>query len=280
MKIVNFALVLAASLCVFTSCSNDTDEVVNNDVKVKKVIGVGAQTAVSRTAIYNWDANVGESVSVHWQEDDDLTIFASGHSIGDTFSFKTFEAGESHNQATFEGYTYENGPYYILHPAQSDARLEGDKVKLNIPSIQNAVKNSFDSKANILIEKTASIETKTDLLNVCAYFRITVPEDCSSVEVEATEDSWHLAGTVTVDNITSAGNHIAGFEPDCTHKIELKGIKEAGTYFIAFIPTTAMNSNLKVTVNREVGPVVKTFERKSAGFSFAAGNYYNLGESW
>lgn len=279
MKITNFALTLVASICIFTSCSNEVNETVDKDVKVKKVFGVGTNSAASRTAIIGW--NSGSSTQeVHWSGNENITVFAEGRSKGETFSFKNYYSGETNNIAEFEGYTYERKKYYILYPAQNNARLNGDKVTLNIPAIQTATKNSFDPKANIQLG-ASNLGDRTGLSNVCAYFRITVPSNCNKVTVEATNSTWYLAGTVIVDDIHSAGNHISSFNSDCTNKIELTGITEEGTYFIAFIPTTSMSSGIKVTLDKVGGsPVTKTFTSNAEGFNFVAGNYYNLGESW
>lgn len=280
MKILNFALALAASLCIFTSCSNETDEIVdvNKDVKVKKVIGVSTQTSVSRTSIVG--LNFGSSTqNVHWSNGDELSVFAVGHPVGDTFRFTDYVQGELHNIASFEGYTYKNGDYYLLYPAQSDARLLSDnKMTITIPSKQNAHKGSFDPKANIQLGKGSSLDSPTGLSNVCAHFYITVPGNCTKVTVETDNSNWKLAGPVTVEEITSAGNHICAFGAGCTNKVELNDITEAGTYFISFIPTAGMlTEKLIVTMYTDGPQEVEFTAPTTGGFSFEAGKYYNLG---
>lgn len=282
MKIMNFALAFAASLLIFTSCSNEADEIadVNKDVKVKKVFGIGTQASVSRTTIVDWPASAGRALNVDWQDDDKLTIFAENHSAGD--EFEIISSTKINNAAQFEGYTFNEGPYYIIHPAQEGARLiEADKVRLNIPATQSAVKNSFDPNANVLIGKTSSVETSTDLMNVCAYFYITVPANCTSVKIKTInpkDGTWYLAGNVTVSNIGSGGNHISYFDGG-SDEIEMTGFTETATYFISFIPTSGMKADLEVSVHTTEGVYNLIYHRPNTGeFSFTAGSYYNLGD--
>lgn len=287
MKIRNIALALATGICLFASCSSETEDIVentNNNVKVKKVLGVGTLSTKSRAYISDLNLN-STSQGVLWSETDNLSVFAVGHEgeKGDVFSWKSWSPDELHNLANFEGYTYDGASnYYILYPAQDDARLlstaEGPRLKFNIPSVQNAVAGSFDPTADILVGKAASISTTLE--NVCAFFYITLPAGFSHVDISIPDNNdWHLAGTVTAE-VGTGGALIKGFESDCTNKISLQGTEAGGTYFIAFIPTSNFHNSLNLTLYKSYGGGVMDyyFEKSEGGLSFTHGCYYNLGD--
>lgn len=293
MKIMNFALAFAASLLIFTSCSNEADEIVdvNKDVKVKKVFGVGIQTSESRTAIVGTPGTDVDHLSVHWTQDDKLSVFAQGHEgeQGDKFSWASWQGNDSHKFANFEGSTHqiESGQsYFVLYPAQDNARLlsvNGEpRLRFNIPDIQHAVQNSFDPAADIQVGKSASIGTSTqsiNLLNACAFFYITLQPGYSQVDLTVQEnEKWHLAGTVTAE-VASGGALIKDFESDCKNEISLINTEAGGTYFIAFIPTSGFKDKLTLTLHKmnQGGVMSLNFEKANGGLTFTVGNYYYLG---
>lgn len=285
MKINKIAFAFAACLCIFISCSKETDEPVDNNVKVKMVLGVGTQISKTRTSIVGLDFT-HTSQDVHWSNTDKLSVFAEGHEMGDVFSWKSWVSDELHNIANFEGYSYEiedNKSYYVLYPAQTNARLvstsDGPRLKFNIPNVQHAVVNSFDPAADIQAGKASSLRSKTDLQNACAFFYITLEPGYSQVDVSVDDNTeWHLAGTVSAE-VTSNSVAIKGFESDCTNEISLLDTEEGGTYFIAFIPTSGFKHKLNLTLHKinAGGVMTLQFEKSEGGLQFAGGNYYNLG---
>ena len=285
MKFYKIALALAAGVCLFASCSSEADDIVeniDNNVKVKKVLGVGTPTSVSRSSIANLDLSGHTTQDVHWAEGDKLSVFAEGHEKGDEFTWASWPSSSLHNQANFEGYTYEGvSAYYILYPAQDNARLlstpEGPRLKFNIPRVQHAVDGSFDPAAGIQAIKASSIDTPTNLLNACSYFYITLEPGYSKVEIEVPDNTtWHLAGTVTAD-VHTGGVTIKGFEPDCSNSIDLVGTEAGGTYFIAFIPTSGFKNKLQLTLHKEAGVESYEFEKATDGLTFSVATYYDLG---
>lgn len=276
MKFFKITFIMAACVAIFSSCSKDVEEVTVEDVKVDMTFGLSTSSSMTRAKIdgFNSAANIE---SIKWEETDKVTVFAQGHEVGDVFSFEGY--GDLSNQGLFKGKSYSKaGTYYVLYPAQSEARLTSNGLKFNIPAEQKAYINSFDPKACIQIGKGDIEEANLAMKNVCAYFYVKVEPGCNYVEIEATDETWHLSGTCTSNDVTSGGVHITEFGDDCTNKVKLINIPaEGGTFFISFIPSTAVGSGLNVTAGYEAGVV--TYEIKSKpNTQFNAGWCYDLGE--
>ncbi len=277
MKFFKTTFIIAACAALFSSCSNEAEEVIGDDVKVDMTFGISAGNPGTRAFLPNFP----DSKDIHWTETDKVSVFASGHEneMGDVFSFKSYLT--EHNDATFTGKSYANaGTYYVLYPAQSAARLTANGVKFNIPAVQKATKNSFDPNACIQIGKGDISSGFLAMKNVCAFFYITVTSGCNYVDLKAESDNWHLAGTCTAGSTGtgSGGVIINNFENDCTNVIRLTDIPtEGGTFFIAFIPTSSAGSRIAVTAGygqAAGGPMTVHFE---SNMQFDAGHCYDIG---
>lgn len=277
MKFFKTTFVIVACAALFSSCSNEAEEVIGNDVKVDMTFGISASNPSTRAYLPNFPT----SKDIYWEETDKVSVFASGHEneMGDVFSFGSYQT--EHNDATFTGKSYANANnYYILYPAQQAARLTDEGVEFNIPSEQTATKNTFDPKACIQIGKgKLQGDGLISLKNVCAFFYITVTSGCSYVEVKALTDDWHLAGTCIAGiEDTGSGGVIIKHFGNCTNTITLKNIpSDGGTFFIPFIPTSNSGSEIEVTAGygqSEGGPVTLQIQ---SNVNFVAAHCYNIG---
>jgi len=296
MKKIYYIFAIIASVSIFTSCSKDEENSVNNDGKVEMTFGVTLPNEVGNTTRAVVNDLSGDNPGIYWENGDEISVFTEKSSKGDTFRFDTNGWASRHNTGTFSGRSYANaGYYYGLYPAQSTASLVDGKLAFNIPDKQTAVLNTFDPKAGIQIGKAQSWDSSSNvtlgLKNVCAYFAVTVGEGCESVIVTAQSnadmDPWYLAGDVKSDisKITSGGVSITEFV-NCQSSITLSGgvIKQGGTFLIPFIPSsqcpkifvkTTFYANSDNFNQPDASFVPKTEDGK---FQFQAGRIYDLGE--
>lgn len=300
MKKVYYLFVIVAGISFLTSCNKEKIDSPNSNEKVPMTFGItmsNESDLSTRATVVDLNFNYA-SQNIFWEEGDQVTIFAENHTYGDTFTF-TGEYGTPKNTGVFSGMTYETNGYYGLYPAQRSAKLSYDsngkgRLSFNIPSQQTARKNSFDPTAAIQIGKAESWGNNTlSLLNVCAYFSITVGPGCETVSVEAKSDAgqseWYLAGNVTAE-VSSASTAIKELdEANCQRKIVLSGdaLKDGGTFLIPFIPSTRCP---KIVVKTTFYPNTNSFNQpdktfipkndandESGKYQFAAGYIYELG---
>lgn len=291
MRILNCAFAIFASLCFIASCSNnDVEEVIENDVKVEKTFGVSAAKPETRAYIHNFSKDLmSPGQSILWDKDrDKVTVFAKGHTAGDEFEFNAYSS--PYNKATFTGKTFNTNEYFVLYPAQSNAKLvqETDYVQFTIPDEQNAIDGTFDPDAGIQIGHINSSIKTTDvaLANACAYFCLTVkPDGCTGISIESLEPGFYLAGTVRAD-VKSGGVIIKEFV-DGKEKITLNNISRTKeeTYIIAFIPSNS-HPGVKVNVSYPAPAGNQSISFAPAEqpgvdnpkIQFVAGGIYDLGD--
>lgn len=290
-------LAIFASIISFSACTNIVlDEESCKDKKTKMTFGVSLEeNEVSSRAIVNGLS--GSNPSIIWQDKDEISVFTSRKTIGDTFGFDKYV--EHENNGYFSGESYANAGYYWgLYPAQSSARLANGKLTFTIPNQQTATALTFDPKAGIQIGKAQSWDGESNptlsLKHACAYFCIEVGEGCESVIVKAQsetgEEVKYLAGTVSANaeaDISEGGVKITEYV-NCQSQITLSGgtIKNSGKFLIAFIPSTKCP---KIFVKTTFYPNTDRFNQpaklfspnttdENGTFSFIAGRIYNLGK--
>lgn len=287
-------LYLSAVACftLFASCSSNNDENGNIDANKKVAMSFGVsleQGTVTRAATSFSPTNT--SPNVNWEEGDQISVFVAGHSTGDVFDLAKIADGTGNqNQATFDGMSYATGPYYILYPAQTSARISDDgALSFNIPSTQKAVSGSFDPKAGVQIGKADSWESHISINHVCAYFAVKVDEGCTNVEIIAYKKTstgyevnpdWHLAGDVVVGDARSGNYAITGFGSNVSNSINLKGgdLSKGGYFLIPFIPTTGCSALRVAASYNGTGASHFFYPTSSAtGFQFSIGSIYNMG---
>lgn len=270
MKILNISLALTMCLVLCASCSNDNEEELISEVKVEKTFGISNSPSVSRASIVGLTT---AQPGFKWEDGDQITVFAQGHETGDPFDY-TGKDGEYDHHGAFKGKTYEADKYVMLYPAQSQARSTDAGVTFNIPTQQKATPNSFDPSACIQIG-TGTGKTRIGLLNVCAFFYVTLGPNCHQFKITALDENWHLSGTCTA-KVNSAGDRIEEFSDATSNVVELVDIPaEGGTFVVAFIPSTSTGTKIKVSYNYTKGTMNQELE---AGSNFLAGHLYNLGE--
>lgn len=262
---------------LFSACSNEEDAIDTSNVLVKKTFYVGSTGSESRASI---TAHTEQSIDISWQSTDKISVFAEGHRENNNNQFSWEKKLNTGNTASFTGETYNltsGQKYYILYPYQESAYLENSQVCCNIPNSQNATEGTFDPAAGIQIGDASSSSGIVDLSHLCAYVFLNVDASCTSIKMKANSTTWHLAGDVKA-TLGSGGALIQGFGT-CQDEITLSGINKAGTYFIAFVPTTGSSQgedspSITVTVSGNNKNMSRTIK---AGKNMAAGNFYNLG---
>lgn len=222
-------LFFGLSILAFASCSSDNDEVVV-DEKMETVSFSVSSSADTRAY---WSAN-----AIYWNESDAVKVYATHHTDGSTFTLSgNFDANQS--TQTFTGSTYTTSTlhdhsYYVIYPASSAKEFNGvDKVKVEIPSYQTAIKGSFASNACVQACKSGNLDYSVQLTNVCAFLKIEVTAPCEYVKVSGGD--YGVAGIAWID-----GNGEIKSEDWVTKltTVTLRNLSEAGTYLIAIAPSS------------------------------------------
>lgn len=188
--------VLTGLMLVFTSCSSQDDPTPEpRPVRISLTASAGQGT---RTVLAN------DGSSVHFQPDDALSVFDF---VGTNQQFLS-QLSEVSPNATFTGEAmlYISKTLFAVYPFDADTRYyyKGNKhyIKATLPTVQKAVKGSFDPKANIsvgsFVGNSSQSSYSVTLYNACALAEVTISGSlqCHKVVLSSVADTpLPLSGT-------------------------------------------------------------------------------------
>lgn len=286
-----FLFILGGSL-LFSSCSNEENDVDSPKGLVEKTFSVKSASSESRAAINDFNRS-NDNMNIHWQNGDLISVFASNSRTNYSFKFINWFNENEKKTGDFKGditpSDNSSNEFWVLYPYQPEAELTaGGDIKLTIPDNQKATKNSFDPRACLQVGKASG--TSVTLKNMCAFFYLTVKPGCTGIELSANISGWNLAGTVLV-NASSGSEKITSFVSnggkstitvtDIPTKEEMeKNSPEGETYFIAFVPTSGFSSSfgasspITLRIKGYGDDIVRTIKGSS---QFNAGTCWDLG---
>lgn len=171
-----------------------------------------------------------DNTKIYWCDGDRIAV------KGEISPFKCMLA-EPSQQADFNGDVETADVYYAVYPFEALVSWDGTIASMNLPSVQEAAKDSFAEGLHITAAKTTSQKKSFTFENILGYVRFTIGPSSGlikSVEVKAVGGE-PLAGTFSVD--------CAAEEPEVT---VTKGVSivtlssdtalEEGDYYIALLP--------------------------------------------
>lgn len=223
MKIRNISIfALAIGLLCLVSCNKEQE-----GASSQRVFTASMERGNQKTYLYVDD--------IFWKAGDSVVIF---NKSGNGAKFTAQTGGSTETEFT-GGPIPQDGCYYAVYPYASDIvcnAAESELTNVVIPTVQTAVTNGFDPRANVMVAR--SINTSLYFKHVCSYVEVKTNAPYKEIWLFSNGPEA-LSGTFSVtmgdDDIPVAR------ATDGRNYVKLvaeKGNIPAGTYVIAVAPQT------------------------------------------
>lgn len=277
MKYIFSLFSIASLLVAISSCSSDSDEIVENN-KVKLTFDVYTPESNDTRAYTNAEdfSTIGITTPVKWQADDLLSVYAEGVAGNNQFSIKHIDKQE--NIASVEGEAAVSSFYCVIYPwvEGDNYDIQNECFNVTIKPNQKPTVNSFDDTACFWAGKTIKNSLMVQLDHVCGFLRVHLPENWKSFTVANDDEnsSIAIAGDISIQLDRY------GYGPSIKYwKASSKSITitpttagESGYYLIALLPGTFQNG---LALTAELDKTTKT--RRTNTISIIPGSCYDLG---
>lgn len=272
-KIMKKYLFMAvAGMLALSSCSNDSDELVVNEIPQEMTFTAGyVDGGATRAAI--------SGTSVTWESGDRIKVFSTKNSTGAVFT--TSNTGAT---ATFTGTAVADSKFYAVYPLGGSS-LDGTTIKgLRIERNQsnNDAWQSMDAEDTSGLDKwgtfavaVADAGQALQFKSICAILKVKlIPGQwgCSNttVKVQANEDMADMFDYNTEDGTITCQKNGVNYNYVQAQQVKVEG--GSRTLYLKILPGTYTNFNLLVKGNHE------TFADKTkTSVTFEAGKVYDLG---
>lgn len=195
----------------------------------------------------------GDGLSVIWQANDEISVFANGNN----YKFTTQDSGAS---ATFTGEISQADfdaaeTFYALYPYDQTATISGEAISATaISNSQNAVTGTFANKINQSVAKAQKIDDKVgsfEFKNVGMIFKYTIPAEMNgllrSVMISTNNNEKFIAGNVVIYVADEPTVDKSGLTAADVQVYKTNGLED-GTYFVFCYPTSlAKGLRVKLT---------------------------------
>lgn len=228
--------------------------------------------------------------SVSWTKGDKVTVFSDNFTSG-----TQFQTGDDGALVNFAGSAFPAEPrYYAIYPAESgDAAAYNKSAKTltaKLLSSQRGInQGTFPKLANLMVARSENGSLSFE--QVCALFKITVPEDITdlkSIIVFPNNQDQDISGVFTV-GLDADGNFVRNADGGLAvtiangseeSKAHLKS-NDASGYFLPgdyYIPVLPQNLSDGFRLKLEYGSAGEvTRAGSAASMQLKAGRVYNLG---
>lgn len=218
---------------------------------------------MSRTALY-------DNVKVKWIAGDEVAVYADGTG---PVKFTTDTSGPS---VEFSSQTSVSGSSFLFtYPFSSACGLQDGNPVVEIPHSQNAVKDSFDPDAAVIVSSTSDMDSPVLFHHAHALVVVDVPQDLSGRVVEFAVMSTAgepLAGRVVYDmskrTVQPVGEVYAGVS------LKASPAFDAGRYCLTVCPGTLARGFLVKAILSDGSVYSRTLDYS---YTFEAGRTYYLG---
>jgi len=269
-----------AGMLALSSCSNDNDEIVNENTPHKMTFMAGYSDGADTRATMNFNGDK----KVSFDANDQISILSTKNA---NVPFTTSAGGAS---AEFTGTASNDSKFYAVYPYTADLTLDGTTIKgVTIPTTQtNSNWNdiawdedyNWDPKAPIALA-VAEPGNALQFKNLCAILKVKVKDimhGAFKVKVSANES---LAGTFDLNTETYAltvtsGSTSVSAEAPYDYMQGYIQIKEPRNIYIAIAPGTYTNFKVVVDIFDGYADENPT-KTKSGSVTFEKGKVYDLG---
>lgn len=262
-----------AGMLALSSCSNDSDELVINEIPQEMTFTAGyVDGDATRAAI-------GSDRSVTWETGDRIKVFSTKNSTGAVFT--TSNTGAT---ATFTGTAVADEKFYAVYPLGGTS-LDGTTIKglrIERNQLNQGAWQSRDTEDTSGLDQSGTFAVAVadagealQFKSICAILKVKlIPGQwgCSNttVKVQADEDMADMFDYNTEDGTITCDNNGVDYNYVLAQRVNVEG--GSRTLYLKILPGTYTNFKLLVTGNRD------TFANKTkASVTFAAGKVYDLG---
>ena len=246
---------------------------------------------------------------MHWESGDDIIVFAAGAPAASASNLPTEEDGtewlqgykfvtaDSGSSATFtiesdgnaadeDEFNADADKYIMLYVYSSNyyCNVAKSQARFYVSPSQAARKGSCHADRGSAIAKVSSLDERAEFKNLVSLLKFTVPETLSgkvaSISVSGAANE-HIAGDAFVDFSGDVpevevwhkkyGNTTPRYSADLT---DSKGMV-SGDYYLAVIPTTVTEVNVKVTLTD--GQILERSKTIEGGYEFKRSTIHYMG---
>jgi len=270
-----------AGMLALSSCSNDNDEIVNENTPHKMTFMAGYSDGADTRATMNFNGDK----KVSFDANDQISILSTKNANA---PFTTSAGGAS---AEFTGTASNDSKFYAVYPYTDGLTLDGTTIKgVTIPTTQTnsnwgedaySEDYNWDPKAPVALA-VAEPGNALQFKNLCAILKVKVKyiqRSAFKVKVSASES---LAGTFDLNTETYALTDTSGstsVSAEAPYNDYLQGyisFFEPRNIYIAIAPGTY--TNFKVVVDLFGGYAEENPTKTKAGsVTFEKGKVYDLG---
>lgn len=238
-----YIFTIFAVAAVLSSCSKSLEP--NGDINsgAEAITTIGASTEISTRAV----VSSSDDTKVNWEAGDQLGVLGTNSSSEARNLAYELTAGTGSTIGTFQNNSSDITTISaIMYPYQESATWDGTNSKLTceIPSVQTAVKGSFDKNAAVMY----SIGNTTDAnLNFAVNFlKVTIGTGDTNIHsITISSPSTELSGNI---DITSSS--VAAVSGQSLKSVTLTAGKNktfaAGDYYIAIMPSDIVTPTISI----------------------------------
>ena len=239
MKHVSIITIMTVCLGLICSCQQQEQDFVLDGSEVVLI----ASTEETKVTISE------DCRTLIWSQDDAVSVLDGMSNV----RYSTSEEGSTVRFTSESGISDEAEDLYAVYPYSDDVRRIEDGVQVVVPGEQTVSAPGFDPKSSLAVAYASQIfqETHLNFMNLCSYFKFTVPADDQVMEIVLRGgEKEYLAGKVDVT--------FAKGIPSCS---VVEGLNEitfrsavpmSGTYIVPLLPCV-LQEGLSVTLKSKDG---------------------------
>lgn len=252
-------IVLLASLVMLAGCVKEVEQDLSNVEDSMRYSVLTAGFADYQTKTY-----VEEGKYLRWHANDRITAFF-GNTLNRQYEFEGENGDNSGSFRYISSGVLETGNeidrIYAVYPYDKSIKyIEGGKIQLSLPAVQNYAENSFGKGANTMVAVTADVEdTFLPFKNVCGYLKLRLKGEVAVKSIEISGNAGEkISGKAMVTHVKGVAPELVMSEDatenvklDCGDGVELSADEEKEFWFA--LPETVFENGISVVVETTTG---------------------------
>lgn len=213
-----------------------------------------------------------DGVNVWWMPGDRIAVKGADAPFETTIN-------EPSSTAKFTGTVGYASEYLAVYPYDAVTGWDSGKAYVELPSVQNAVKGTFDNGSNISVAKTFNRDLSFRFRNVLGYVKFTVTQQSGSICSASVSSQGlggeGLCGTVIVDCTSDSPSAVISGSGGQTVTLVSDAVMQPGDYYVALVPGT-YSQGLDFVFTDNLGR--KARKSISRSITLSKGQIRNIGE--
>lgn len=262
------SLFAACAILAAISCANEINEPIQNPSAPEQTPGASDLVFTA--------ANEGVVITKTSLSSNLIPEWVSGDAIGITSETDNNVECKliSAEEGKFSGeHVTGQAPYYAVYPYDENNTFSGSTLTASVPSVQTVAAGQRVA-LGALVAVCESASTELSFMNCVSLMQVNIPRnDIKQVTIESTKEDEYLCGRFTIDLSAEilAPEVVEGVTS--VTLVPAGDALEAGTYYIAVLPTTI--SGVKITFTNTKDESISV--TKEASTTLARSNGVNFG---